>query len=189
MRIALTGSGGTGKTTLLQELNKHLNLPVIGEGIRPWLKEHNFSDFKEMGLDDVRDMQQDVMFGKMKEEQSLSSFISDRTTIDNACYALYWLGQRKEYSKWYDWYHKKAVDHFKNTYDVVFILPHGVIELENDGVRSSNKWYQFILQQMMENMVNNNIGFKSNVHIIRDTSLDNRVKECLMCIDRLKYRK
>ena len=140
-----------------------------------------------MGLDDVRDMQQDVMFSKMKEEQSLVSFISDRTTIDNACYALYWLGQRKEYSDWYQGYYNKAIKHFSNTYDIVFILPWGEIKLENDGIRSSNKWYQFILQQMMENMANKHQGYDAKVHMIMSRDMESRVRDCLYWIDQWKY--
>ena len=187
MRIALIGSGGTGKTTLLHELNKHLKLPVISEGIRPWLKDHGFDDFKEMSLDDVREMQQDVMFDKMREEQSLTSFFSDRTTIDNTCYAMYWLGQKKEYSKWYQGYFNNAVKHFNCTYDIVIILPWGVIELENDGIRSSNKWYQFILQQMMENMVITHKGVNTTVIKVKSIPLDERVKECIYLIDKHIY--
>ena len=48
MKIAFSGSGGTGKTTLLKELNKTMYYPVINEGIREWLRLHKFNDFKEM---------------------------------------------------------------------------------------------------------------------------------------------
>ena len=41
MRIAFSGSGGTGKTTTLKAVNEKLGYPVVQEGVRKYMTDHN----------------------------------------------------------------------------------------------------------------------------------------------------
>ena len=178
MRIAFTGAGGTGKTTLLKEINKYLNITVIKEGIRSWLAFNNINDFKDMNIDDIKRMQSEVMYSKIKEEQSLSSFLSDRTTIDNLVYALRWISSVTfDNDEWYYNYLSDARDHAENTYDIIFVLPWGIIPLDNDGTRSGKKWYQYMIQSLIEHEISK---LKNPyIHIVKSVSLKDRVDECI----------
>ena len=177
MKISLCGAGGTGKTTLLEEINKTIDYPVIEEGIREWLEYHAFDDFKEMTEEDIKLMQNDVMYSKINREISLNTFISDRTTIDNATYALRWIASLDDkHQVWYKNYLNDAVKHANDTYDVIFFLPVGVFKPKDDGLRSNKLWYQYMMQCIMESLLS---GLdKPLIHYIKSSSLQDRVDEC-----------
>ena len=190
MRIAFTGSGGTGKTTLLNAVNLYLNFPIIDEGIRPWLENNGFDEFKEMDINDVQRMQDEVMYAKINEETPLKEFISDRTTIDNAMYTLRWVSSlTNEYDGWYSKYLEDARKHTMLFYDIIFVLPHGAIHIENDGIRSSKTWYQFLMQQLIEKEID---AFSTlcypHTHKIKSLSVEDRVNECLMVYNDIKLK-
>ncbi len=193
MKIAFTGSGGVGKTTLLQELNKHLKYPVIREGVRSWLKRNNFNNFKEMGTEDVKRMQSDVMGGKIIQEKNLPSFLSDRTTIDNLCYALRWIGsEAKDHDGWMGTYIKSAMNHAKDNYDIIFILPWNAFPIDDDGVRSNKKYYQYMIQSLIEyhcyGLMTSGKS-KAYIHKIESVDLSDRVRECLLIINELELKR
>lgn len=186
MRIAFSGSGGTGKTTLLEAVNKELDLPVIGEGIREWLAEHNFSDFKEMKVKDVVQMQEDTLKRKMEIESQLQNFISDRTTIDNLSYALRWIGSiDTEYDTWMAQYITQAMNHANANYDIIFLLPWGELPLEKDGTRSSKQWYQYMMQNIIERHVY--MLERPYVYEVMTVSLEDRVNECSSIIKNVDF--
>ena len=181
MRIAFTGSGGTGKTTLLTEINKELQLPVIGEGIREWLKEHDFKDFKGMTIHHVVQMQEDTLKRKMDIESELQAFVSDRTTVDNLCYALRWIGSLDpEYDTWMAQYITHAMNHANKNYDIIFMLPWGVVPLEKDGTRSSKQWYQYMMQNIIERHIY--MLERPMVYEVMSETLEDRVVECLKIV-------
>lgn len=181
MRIAFTGSGGTGKTTLLTEVNKELNLPVIGEGIREWLKNNDFKDFKDMTIHHVVKMQEDTLKRKMDIESELQSFVSDRTTVDNLSYALRWIGSvDTDYDTWMAQYITNAMNHANANYDIIFMLPWGVLPIEKDGTRSSKAWYQYMMQSIIERHIY--MLERPYVYEVMKDTVEDRVKECLQII-------
>jgi nicotinamide riboside kinase len=182
VRIAFSGSGGTGKTSLLTELNKELDYPVIGEGIREWLDEHNFDDFKDMALKDVVQMQEDTLKRKMDIESELQSFIADRTTVDNLTYALRWIGSEdKDYDTWMAQYITHAMNHANINYDIIFLLPWGEIPLVDDGTRSTKQWYQYLIQSILERHIY--MLERPYVYEVYQTTVEGRVEECLKIIN------
>jgi nicotinamide riboside kinase len=187
MRIAFSGSGGTGKTRLLTEINKELELPVIGEGIREWLEEHGFDDFKDMEMKDVVQMQEDTLKRKTDIESTLGSFMSDRTTVDNLSYALRWIGSvdgTGTYESWMAQYLMLAMNHAEANYDLIFLLPWGELELEDDGTRSTKTWYQYLMQSIIERhiyMLN-----RPMVYEVMSVPLEDRKTECMKIIRSLE---
>ena len=193
MRICLAGSGGTGKTTLLTKLNEDLDYPVIQEGIREWLVNNNFDDFKDMEPSDVVKMQSEVMDGKIRQESKLKDFISDRTTLENLSYGLRWIGSTSnENDEWMETYINRAMDHAKDNYDIVFICPWGIFDIEPDGTRSSKKYYQYMMQAIIEyHLYGLWTSGKSNIHIhkLESVSLAERVAECMLVMNEWDLKK
>jgi hypothetical protein len=80
MKIALTGSAGTGKTTLAQALAKRLNLPFIAEGF-----EALFDPPEPFNLKQPERLMRaliSVLEVKQAEEDRHGSFVADRCPID-----------------------------------------------------------------------------------------------------------
>ena len=182
MRIAFTGSGGTGKTTLLKEVNKEMELPIIGEGIREWLEENGFDDFKELETKDVVKMQEDALNKRIDIESELQSFVSDRTSVDNLSYALRWVGSEDTgaYDAWMAMYITRAMNHANDNYDIIFLLPWGEIDLVSDGTRSSKQWYQYMMQSIIERHIY--MLDRPFVYEVMKVDLAERTEECLRII-------
>ncbi len=185
MRIAFSGSGGTGKTTLVQELNKGLGFPVIGEGIREWLEDHNFTHFKELSKELTIKMQEDNLKRRIEIESSLQQFISDRSSVDNLVYALRWIGSvdTGEYDGWMAQYINAAMNHAETNYDIIFVLPWGEIEIEDDGLRSKKQWYQYMIQALIERHIY--MLQRPYVYEVQKVGLQDRVDECMKLINNI----
>lgn len=148
-RIALSGSAGTGKTTLGRRLAEHLGLPFIEEGMRTRL---------EAGLDlhlldhaQLRALLLELWREQCAaEDAATDGFVADRSAAD---FAAFWI--------YYGFHHEEAeTDSFVDevlqrlaTTDRVLLLPWGVLPLQSDGVRSTNRWVQFMFQSIVEGLL------------------------------------
>jgi len=141
MRIGICGSGGCGKTTLVKAISEELGIPRIDEGVRTWLKKNNIKNLRELSSKDTLRLQEEVLENKIKQENSLGDFIADRTPLDNIAYALRWLSREEGIEEWFNNYYNKAMNH-ACTYDLIIFLQNGKIPIEDDGVRSTQYWYQ-----------------------------------------------
>ena len=89
MRITISGSAGTGKTTLGKELSLKLNVPLIEEGVREYLEEKNITNFRSMSPRDTMDMQWEILNRKIEKENKLNNFVADRCVADNVAYTVH----------------------------------------------------------------------------------------------------
>jgi nicotinamide riboside kinase len=183
VRIAFTGSGGTGKTTTLKEVNKILKYPVIKEGVREYMAQNNIEHLRELGVDGTMKMQNWLLDEKEVSEKQ-TDFIADRTTVDNFVYALEWLGREDELQDEVSKYRDRCMGHAANHYDLIVIFPWGQFPLEDDGVRSAKPMYQFKVQMLIERLVQQLIGNVA-VHMLQATDLDGRVREILRITEQL----
>jgi len=147
-RIALSGSAGTGKSTLARILAERLDLPYIEEGFRERVN-------RGLKLYELDERQRRELMKDMWEEQrerelaAADGFVSDRSSVD---FAAFWLH--------YDL--MDAVDDTREFLDYmgaelerverVLLCPWGVLPLEPDGVRSTNPWLQLRYQSLLEGM-------------------------------------
>lgn len=140
MRIGITGSHGTGKTTLAEALAKQTGLPLIEEQAR--------AVAQTLGIATVKSLKDDPKLGARFQWECLNqqlraekrqSFISDRTTIDNA---VYWL--RYHAHRWPSeatiFYYQRALGNVRN-YDLIIYVPPEIIP-EDDGFRGTDQGQQ-----------------------------------------------
>ena len=83
-RIALSGSGGTGKTTLAKAATEILGWPQVNEGVRDYLDSKGIKHLRELSPKDTFEMQLHILSIKVAKENQLHRFIADRCTVDNA---------------------------------------------------------------------------------------------------------
>jgi nicotinamide riboside kinase len=141
LKIALTGSTSTGKTTLAKalmtvpllkiKLNKTINVDA-----RSLVAKMGFSNMNSMSIEETRYFQHFYFDTKVGLERLESSFLAERSFVD---VAAYWLerdsiglqcGERDDFLS------RCRTESVK--YDLHIYLPFGVIPFEQDGHRSGD---------------------------------------------------
>lgn len=154
MLIAISGSQGTGKTTVLKELDA-LGFRIVG-------RKTSRSILADWGvtLEEVNDsqtltvkFQEEIIKRKMEDERDAAAsteeiWFTERTYTDLFVYNLITLGKHNQWSDFIDDYYNKCKQ-LNNTYSLVFYLRAGHFVPEHDGVRGSNKHYSRMVDLLM----------------------------------------
>lgn len=151
LRIALSGSAGTGKTTLARRLASDLSLPYVPEGMRVRIERgldlHALGPEQLQGL--VLELWEEQCQLEDQAERSSGGFVSDRSPIDFfAFWLLYRCGPRAHTES----FHREVGERAARL-DRIVVLPWGVIPLEDDGVRSVDPWRQKHYQALLEGLL------------------------------------
>jgi len=148
-RLALSGSAGTGKSTLGAALAQRLGVPYLREGMRARLERGLvLHDLDHDGLRAlILELWAEQREVEARAEAQDGGFVADRSALD---FAAFWL----HYHFHDDQEGSEAF--FADThahawrYDHVILLPWGALPLVADGVRSSNPWMQRHYQATLE---------------------------------------
>ncbi|MDD5377041.1 MAG: ATP-binding protein [Candidatus Gracilibacteria bacterium] len=151
LRIAIIGSHGTGKTTLVEKLGDLFKIPVIEEMARTVIMEKNKLPH-DMDDSERFIFQQTIFDRQTVHEDILDSFISDRSVLDALVYA---------HGTAHLLVLEKAVTLRlrNNPYDHIFFIPRE-FPLESDGVRKEDEEYQrFIESEFLHYLRKFNISY------------------------------
>lgn len=141
MRIGICGAQGTGKSTLAFALHSIYNLPIIKEQAREAADFMEISKLSSLKNKDQKGVlyQELCLQYQLIAENKHNSFISDRTTVDNAIYWIKWHMSKANSLRSLAYLNMCKLNAKK--YDLVFYIP-PEIPLENDGFRSTNGYYR-----------------------------------------------
>jgi len=147
VKIAVSGSAGVGKTTLVVGLSRTLAIPSISEEMRDYMV---FTDQPLAGRTtaEIAVVLAALWDLRVSRESALPAFVADNSSLDFIAYVLFYRCQ-----------HQAAVQPLLteawarvSTYDACFILPFGAIPYVNDGIRprrqESQRNYQRILERL-----------------------------------------
>lgn len=126
MRIAITGTHGTGKTTLAQALVDKTGLPLISEQARIVAQEMEFKECAPFlhNPAHARKFQWGVLERQIAQQtKHKNGFIADRSTLDSIAYWLLYMGDDPKYKNETNRYIFKARLHAWKNLDLLVYLP------------------------------------------------------------------
>lgn len=179
-RVALSGSAGTGKTTLGRRLAEALQVPFLEEPMRARLEDG--LDLHSLSHDDLRRLVLELWEHQRDAEAAASDgFVADRSAAD---YAAFWIH--------YGFHHdplatepvlQPLLAHVAN-YDRIVLLPWGVLPLADDGVRSTNRWIQFMFQSLVEGFLGRHATAARLLRMPAERDLERRLEHVLQSLGR-----
>jgi broad specificity phosphatase PhoE/nicotinamide riboside kinase len=179
-RIALSGSAGTGKTTLGKRLAAELGIVFIEERMRQRLERgfdlHGLTPAAWRAL-----MDEDWSAQRAAEEDAAGGFVSDRSSLDFAAFWLHYALYEDERST-DAWMERMSAD--ARSYDKILLLPWGSLPLEQDGVRSTNRWTQLRYQTILEGVLERFARPEAVVRVPDTDDFEQRVRFVLEALQR-----
>jgi predicted ATPase len=155
MLFAISGSQGSGKTTVINKL-KERGYPIVERKTSRSILDEWGVTLSEVNNDRELTIkfQDRILTRKMRDEQEAVEDVSriwftERTYADLFTYALIAIGKDNEYSEWLDEYFKDCATQ-QNNYNANFFLPSGRFNVEHDGVRGSNSHYVQMVDLVMK---------------------------------------
>lgn len=146
MKVAFTGAGGTGKTTLATHIHKQWGLPLLSSVARGIMKARgieNEDQQNRMTTDELLVLQTEIFMTLKEQRSSESSFVTDRLLLDNYVYGLRRSGASMTEEIRREWETAVIQDLFKM--DLVFYCPAGLFPLKADGVRQMDVAHQYLI--------------------------------------------
>ena len=149
--IALSGSAGTGKTTLARALAARLDVPYVEEGMRRRLEAG--LDLHTLDGEGMRRLNRSLWEEQKDECERAAAkhggYVADRSHVDFAAFWLHYglFDDQAATERMLVETRRAAEDQF------VVLLPHGALPLVHDGVRSTNPWMQLRFQLLVEGLL------------------------------------
>ncbi len=177
MKIAFTGAGGTGKTTLAKYIAEKWGIPYIGSVSREVMREMNIeSEMAQEKMNDgmLLELQRRIYERRKSKLVSLDSYVTDRCALDNYVYGLRRCGSALTEEVRAEW-EKGAIDDLY-AQDLVFHTPIGLFETVADGVRVTDLSHQFLMDSAMYGFLCKHAFDKmaGHVYIVNMADLDRR---------------
>lgn len=183
LRLALSGSAGTGKSTLGVRLAAELDLPFLHEGMRRriegGLSLHRLDHAELRGL--VQELWAEQVEAEERALAEHGGFVADRSSVD---YAAFWLHYRfLEDAAATASFLERTLAH-QERYDRIILLPWGVLPLEEDGVRYADRWVQRLYQATLEGLLHRECPTERLLVLPPLEDLDARLKHVHACLGR-----
>lgn len=175
MRIGIVGAAGTGKSALAEELARKLCIPSLKS------KEITESILKRDGYDYGSGIQierflantgrQNEILRMTLEQQNVDDFVTDRTVIDLAAYAVCEMHHSDAVAL------RRIIETCKKhvgRYTHLYLCPWKDIPVTNNGKRTLNPWYQFLVH-VTERGIMDDWGCK--YVIVEEDNMEDRIKK------------
>ncbi len=177
MLVAVSGSQGSGKTTILNKLRERGYISINRKTSRSILEDWNVT-LQEVNNNHQLTIKFQEEITKRKSEDELAYadnviYFTERTHADLFTYALVSLGKDGEYTEWLNEYYTTCMK-MNQQYDLVFYLRAGHFDVEDDGVRCGNPHYSRMVDVAMLD-ITQQMFHPSILNIIETPNLEQRL--------------
>jgi hypothetical protein len=153
MLVSISGSQGSGKSTILNELRRAGYKTIDRKSSRSILADWDVTLQQVNNDHDLTIKFQDEIINRKYQDElgaTISSglYFTERTYADLFTYALVTLGKENEYADWLDQYYISCME-LQQSYDMVYYLRAGHFTPEHDGVRGSSAHYSRMVDLTM----------------------------------------
>lgn len=153
MLIAISGSQGSGKTTILEQI-KTLGYNIIDRKTSRSILEDWGVTLQQVNNDPdlTVKFQEEITMRKIQDEihayNDSELWFTERTHADLFTYSLVTLGVHNRHSKWLNKYYGKCM-YANQIYEHVYYLRAGMFNVVHDGTRGSNHHYSRMVDLTM----------------------------------------
>ena len=152
--IGVSGSGGVGKSGLAEQVAQRLNIKFLrsSDVTNPILTRMNFDWSSGVQIEKFlakEECQDEILSQTIENEEAAGSFVTDRTSIDLAAYAVVELYQNVAKV---DEILEACRKHAK-TYTQIVFCQWGVKPIVPNNKRTTNPHYQFIIHSVMHTLL------------------------------------
>lgn len=179
MKIALTGAGGTGKTTLAKYIAEKWGVAYVGSVSREVFAEMGIVN--ELSQKDMTDAEQLKLQWAIAERrkrglESLPAFVTDRLALDNYVYALRRCGTALDEPTRRRWEEAMVEDLYAA--DLVLYCPAGLFTPADDGMRQTDVAHRHLIDAAIYGLLCKHAFDKmaAHVYIVNMADLDRRKK-------------
>lgn len=178
MLIAVSGSQGSGKSTVLQKLREMGFKTIDRKTSRSILADWDVTLEQVNNDRDLTLKFQDEIIARKATDEKVASesdelYFTERTFADLFTYALISLGKDNINAEWLNEYYSKCLGYQQN-YDHVYYLTAGWFNVEADGTRASGKHYSRMADLIMRDYTTQMV-LPSKLSIVNTPDLKERV--------------
>ena len=149
MKIAITGTHSSGKTTLAKRCSEYFGLKYVrGDTIRTIMEQYfPTKSYDDLTKEEYWKLENIGLLERIKAEKKEKSFVSDGCTLNSIAYAKAKLEEDIHMIKDFDKFSRVATDNAKH-YDFIFYLP-PEIPLVNDGFRPMDEKFRLLIDHLL----------------------------------------
>ncbi len=178
MLIAISGSQGAGKTTVLNALNSRGYNIIERKTSRSILADWNVTLQEVNNNRDLTLRFQDEIVARKVEDEAYASntadlWFTERSFADLFTYAVVSLGKDNDNSEWLNSYYDTCKT-YQQSYSVVCYIVGGLFQVQHDGVRGSNQHYARMVDLMMADTTKQITTYKKFMEV-NDLEVNDRV--------------
>lgn len=179
MKIAFTGAGGTGKTTLATYISEKWGVPYVGSVARAVAKQlgvESEAQQNSMTPEALLHFQQSVYYTRKSGLLEVPAFVTDRLALDNYVYGLRRCGAALTDEVRTEW-EKGAIEDLY-AMDLVFYCPMGLFATANDGMRQTDVAHQYLIDSAIYGLLCKHAFDRQSghVYVVNMADLERRKK-------------
>jgi hypothetical protein len=178
MKVAFSGAGGTGKSTIALWVAEQFGIPYVGSVGREAFKLMGIeSEAAQEGMSEEKLLElQWLIFKLLQEKRKVHKhFVTDRLILDNYVYGLRRCGGLIDAARQKEWEEMAVQDLY--SFDLVFYCPTGLFPVEGDGMRVAAQGYQTLIDSAIYGLLCKHAFDRMAGHVYVLNMIDQRRKD------------